>query len=78
MCVFNLAEWTYLEQNGPINPLKLLSCRTYYFQKLKKLSNGHSVLHARALTQMVLFERFICFFTLAQEFYLEKMSLSPP
>jgi hypothetical protein len=44
MCVFNSAEWAYLEQSDLISTLKNVSCMKYSFQKLTEFSKGINVL----------------------------------
>jgi hypothetical protein len=60
MFFFNLAEYTYLEQNEAFFTLKILICRKYSFQKPTQFLHGITVLHAPALTQIVLFKWYIC------------------
>jgi hypothetical protein len=61
MCFFPLAEQAYLEQNDPFSTLKILICRKCSFQKQTQFSQGNSLLDALPLTQMVSFERHMCF-----------------
>jgi hypothetical protein len=60
MFFFNLAEYAYLEQNEPFSTLKILIYRKHSFQKLTRFSHKITVLHASALTQIVLFKWYIC------------------
>ena len=46
MCVFNLAEKSFVVQNATFCTLKTVMCRNHSFQKLTELSQGNRVIDA--------------------------------
>jgi hypothetical protein len=64
-----------LEQNEPFSTLKILICRKYSFLKLTQFSQENNIMDVPASNTDGLFSRYIGFYTLTDQAYLEKMSI---